>query len=363
VLHEILTRHFFDGDTMHGAVRLSVEDGRLVNVEPTTQEVDFYLISPGLVDLQMNGFGANDVSVGDTPTLRALDEELAHAGTTSWCGTIVTAPLDLMSLIVKNLHDIWVRGDVPGFLGIHTEGPFLGQVPGAHRPDWIIPFDTQWLNELPTSVVLITVGAEQDSISQVVPQLCEKGILVSLGHSRPTKHQFTEAVEAGAKMVTHLFNGMSGVHHRDTGLALMALNDQRITAGLIGDLVHVSPDAIALAFAAKHDRGVCLVSDSIAWKSQWAQSRGIEINAGAPPLPDGTLAGSSTPLPECVARVVQQCGVKLVDALRAATSTPADLVGATSVGRAREGKLVDLIAFDESLHVVNTWRRLPSIRA
>lgn len=363
MLHEILTRQFFDGEVLHGATRIVIDNGVVVSREETTKATDFFLISPGLVDIQMNGFGRNDVAVAQRESLSALDAELAKCGTTSWCGTIVTAPLERMSATLTSLHEIWSQGVIPGFCGVHIEGPFLGSVPGAHRPDWIVPIDHDWLSKLEPSVLMITMGAEQQSISAEIQYLRSRDIAVSLGHSRPTKQQFEEAIRAGAVMVTHLFNGMSGVHHRELGLALMALTNKDTAVGLIADMVHVSPEATALAFAAKGERGVCLVSDSIAWESPWAASRGIEIRDGAPRLPDGTLAGSSTPLAKCVAAVVQQCGVPLDDALRAATSTPADVVGISGIGRVTLGEPADLIAFDESLHVVNTWRRLPSTRA
>lgn len=348
---------------MHGSTRLILDESVLVGVEPTTRQSDFYLVSPGLVDIQMNGYGKHDVSAADDETINKLDTELAQAGTTSWCGTVVTAPLAQMSTVLQRLHEMWARRIAPGFLGVHMEGPFLGEVPGAHRPDWIIPFDLHWLTELPPSVRLVTVGAEQELIAQAIEILVDKEITVSIGHSRPTPDQFNTAVSAGARMVTHLYNGMSGVHHRESGLALMALTNKRVTAGLIGDLVHVNADAISLAFTAKNAEGVCLVSDSVAWESDRAKTRGIEISNGAARLPNGTLAGSCSSLAECVARVVQRCGVSIIDALRSATSVPAGLVGATDVGRAQPGNMVDLIAFDDALHVVNTWRRLPSVRA
>lgn len=361
--HEILTQEFFDGDTLHGPVRLVVENSQLVSVEPTTKTPDYFLVSPGLVDLQMNGYGENDVSDADHKTFIALDNELARLGTTSWCATVVTSPLAQLSSLLQRLQELWITRDIQGFLGVHVEGPFLGDAPGAHRPEWIVPFDMQWMSELPTSVSLMTVGAEQDLVTEAISILKNKGIVVSIGHSRPTSEQFNEALIAGASMVTHLFNGMSGVHHRDTGLALMALTDIRVTPGLIGDLVHVSKEAISLTYRARSQDGVCLVSDSIAWASRRARSRGIEVTGGAAHLPGGTLAGSCTPLSECVARVVKQCGVPLIEALRSATSVPADLVGNSGIGRAQTGNVVDLIAFDDSLHVVNTWRRLPSVRA
>jgi N-acetylglucosamine-6-phosphate deacetylase len=208
----------------------------------------------------------------------------------------------------------------------------------------------------------MTIAAEQPNIAQAVKALIEKNITVSIGHSRPNDEQWEVASNAGASMVTHLFNGMSGVHHRDAGLALQALLDDTIFAGVIGDMIHVSPQALALAFRAKTSSRICLVSDSIGWNSAGAAKRGVSIFDGAPRLPDGTLAGSSTPLSECVRRVVQEAQIPLEDALRSATSTPAKAVGLHDVGIVAVGQPADLVAFDDSLHVMRTWSRLVSLR-
>lgn len=159
-------------------------------------------------------------------------------------------------------------------------------------------------------------------------------------------------------MVTHLWNGMSGIHHRDDGMALAALLDDRVATGLIADMTHVRPEAVALAFRAKRGRGVVLVSDTVAWESEWARTRGVTLVDGAPRLHDGTLAGSATPLAECVRRAVQISSVELVSALRAATSSPADVIGDGSVGRIRVGAACDILTFDEAPSVVRAACRL-----
>jgi N-acetylglucosamine-6-phosphate deacetylase len=351
---------FFDGDVLHGPTCITVNDGLVTSVEPHSGHAEFHLISPGYVDLQMNGFDKWDVSVSDATELRELDECLSQHGTTSWLGTIVTAPLDRLNESLERLNKCFTAQTVPGFIGVHIEGPFLGQSPGAHNPNWIVPVELEWLTKLPSSVRLVTLAGEQGDAARAIQVLNESGIVASLGHSQPTRAEFLACVDAGASMVTHLFNGMSGVHHRNDGLALMALTTDSLKAGLIADLVHTSPEAINLAFRAKGDNGIVLVSDSVAWKSEWAQKRGVAIVDGSPRLPDRTLAGSSTPLSQCVANAVRLAGVPLSQALRAATSTPADLLRSHSIGRITVGRSADVIALDDELSVVRTWRRLPS---
>lgn len=363
VLSEYTTLRFFDGVHLHGPTRIRTSRGVVTAIESFDGTPEHYLLSPGFLDIQMNGFGAHRVAGASVDELRALGEELSRLGTTSWLGTIVTAPLEKLTVCLDSLHDAISGGIVPGLLGIHIEGPFLGEAPGAHNPQWIIPFDQKWLSLLPKSVRLITVAAEQDNAPEFISSLVERGVCIALGHSQPTAIQFQSCIDAGATMVTHLFNGMSGVHHRQEGLALMALTTDHVAAGLIADLVHVSPSAIRLAFAAKGSRLICLVSDSVDWLSSSAQKRGVEVRDGAPRLTNGILAGSCTPLAQCVANVVHVCGVPLEDALRAATSTPADVIKLSGAGRIVVGQSCDLIALNAELLVVDTWRALPSVRA
>jgi len=360
VPREITCNQFFDGDILHGPRRIVItDDGLVESIDVHIGEFEFELISPGYVDIQMNGFDNVHVASASTEDLLRLDETLVNHGTTSWLGTIVTAPLDKMSASLVSLHESFQSQQVPGFSGIHVEGPFLGNAPGAHQVKHIIACNLEWISQLVPSVRLVTVAPEQTDVIPAIQAMTGRDITVSLGHSRPSKTQFEEAVKAGASMVTHLFNGMSGVHHREPGLAMWALNDERISCGLIADGVHVQSDALALAFRAAGPR-ICLVSDSVAWKTSSGPRPGIEIRDGAPRLLDGTLAGSCTPLAECVQRVVRDCGVSLGSALASATSIPADLVGLKDVGRITVGKKADLLALDSELSVLKAWRRLPS---
>ncbi len=357
---EITCNKFFDGVVLHGPRRLVLSDSGIVeSIDEHVGASEYPLVCPGFVDIQMNGFENVHVANASTEDLTRLDQWLLERGTTSWLGTIVTAPLEKMSASLVSLHESFQLGHVQGFAGIHVEGPFLGAAPGAHPVKHIIACDSDWLSRLVPSVRLVTVAPEQIDVIPAVRLLRERNITVSLGHSRPTKIQFENAVNAGATMVTHLFNGMSGVHHRDPGLAMWALNDERVSCGLIADGVHVHADAMALAFRAAGAR-ICLVSDSVSWETSSGPRPGVEIRNGAPRLLDDTLAGSCTPLVECVQRVVRECGVSLESALASATSIPADLVGLSEIGRIRRDQMADLLALDTDLSVLKAWRRLPS---
>lgn len=350
----VTAEKFFDGRDLHGPSRIELDTaGTVVSIETHHGTADHHLVCPGFVDLQMNGWDDVDVAGADADDLERLDAMLWSEGTTRWLGTIVTAALGTMATTLDRLAA--AQPHIRGMLGVHTEGPFLGGRPGAHDTRLIVGVDDDFVDSLPDSVRLVTLAAESDGAFGAIESLVARGILVSLGHTSPTRQQWDRAVRAGASMVTHLFNGMSGIHHRDGGVALWALADRGVTCGLIADGHHVSDDIVRLAFSAAPGR-IVLVSDSVAWRSPWAVSRGLTIDPGVATLPDGTLAGSSTSLRGCVQRAVLAAGVPLADVLRAATSTPAELIGATDTGSIRVGAGADMIVLDDGFEVVERYR-------
>lgn len=359
----ITCERLHDGHSLHGRSRLVIDGGTIVAIEPSRTTGDVSLVTPGLVDLQINGWDDVDVSTAGADDLVRLNDALRDMGTTSWLGTLITAPLDDMRRRVDALDQAVGRGAAPGMVGIHLEGPFLGGAPGAHRRRHIVPVDEGWLGRLPPIVRMVTLAPETTGAIAAIRRLVDRGVRVSLGHSTAGDAELDEAVRAGATMVTHLFNGMSGVHHRDGGLALWALTTPSVSLGLIADMVHVSPRAVRLGFGAGAPARVHLVSDTIAWRSKWAETSGLELSNGAPRLPGGTLAGSCTPLSACVRLAVTEAGIDLSDAVRAATSWPADLIGRADLGRIHPGRAADIVMFDETLHVVGHRSRLPSVRA
>ena len=241
----------------------------------------------------------------------------------------------------------------PQIIGAHLEGPFLGGAPGAHRRDLLAAIDFDWLASLPPVVRLMTLAPELDGAADAVRQLVAQGIAVSLGHTTATRQQFDDAVDAGATLVTHLFNGMSGVHHRQPGVAAFALADATVGASLIADGIHVDPLVLRLAFAALGDRSV-LVTDAVAWNAQRVGPVRLQMVDGAPRLADGTLAGSAVSMDAAI-RTCVAAGVELFDAVRAATARPAAIVNRPDLGHLVVGGRADMVALDDRLTVEQTW--------
>lgn len=362
-LEVVTTSRLFDGTSIRGGTAVTLRHGVIESIDGHDGPWDHHIVSPGFLDLQMNGYDTvNCAGTGpgiDRDSLAALDSTLFGRGTTKWFATLVTDDLDRVVSRTAAIEDS--RDSAPGCVGVHLEGPFLGSRLGAHNPSRVLPPDQRFAHAPPSGTRMVTTGAEHPDSPGFIRELVGNAIVVSLGHTAPDRGQWDECVRSGASMVTHLFNAMPGVHHREDTMALLALVDERVRFGLIADLVHVSRDALALAFAAAPDRA-CLVSDSVAWNDTASQRAGIRLRDGAPRLPDGTLAGSSTTLAECVRNVVRHCGVDLAVALRAATVVPAGIVGMTDDVVPSPGRVANLVALDESLCVTAAWRALQSVR-
>jgi N-acetylglucosamine-6-phosphate deacetylase len=331
---------------------------RIVAVAATSGTVPDRTLAPGFIDLQVNGINDIDVAAANGPDWHRLDELLLDQGVTAWCPTLVTAPLPAFVAPLARMAAAAARpdpGSRPLLIGAHLEGPFLGGAPGAHPKQLIIDVDLGWINSLPPIVKVVTLAPEAVGAVDAIKALVERGVLVSIGHSTATYEEAEAAVEAGARLVTHLFNGMAPLHHRTPGVLGAALSDERLTTSLIADLVHVHPAAIKTAFRAKGRRGIILVTDAVAWQAARVGRIEIALRDGAPRLPDGTLAGSALRMDQAVKNVVDRAGVSLEDAIAAASTTPAMLAALQGRGRLEVGARADIVAVSPKLDVEAVW--------
>jgi N-acetylglucosamine-6-phosphate deacetylase len=338
-----------------------IDGGRIVAIEPTSEPVPDRTLAPGFVDLQVNGIASIDVAGAHDDDWDELDRALLAQGVTTWCPTLVTAPLDSYAAPLARVAAAAERTDDvvrPSIAGIHLEGPFLGGAPGAHPASLICAPDDEWLAALPSIVKVVTLAPEADGARACIESLTARGVLVSLGHSTASYEQVLDATAAGARLVTHCFNGMAPLHHREPGLVGAALTDDRLAVSLIADLVHVHPAAVALVFRAKGAGRVVLITDAVAWaRGTVGEAVHVTFDGIAPRLADGTLAGSALTMDIAVRNVIEQCGVPLLDAINAATATPARLLGFDDRGEILPGRRADLVALGPDLTVQATWVR------
>jgi N-acetylglucosamine-6-phosphate deacetylase len=350
-------RAVVDGEVV-GPVTLTVADGLLTDVGPprAVAALRAATVVPGLLDVHTHGGAGVQVSAGADADLERLALFYARHGVTGFLATVGGSRehiLDGIAAVRAHLAGGPFRG--ARILGVHVEGPFISPCAlGAFRPESVQAPDPQFLREMLTAadghLRLMTVAPE-DSVD-VIALAVENGVVCSAGHSVASAEQTTRAVDAGVRSVSHLFNGMAAFHHREPGLLGVALTDDRLVCELIADGVHVHPTAVRLAVRAKGVDRIALISDSIAatglpdGEYELEEVR-VTVTGDEVRLADGTLAGSTLTLDRAVSNLARWAGLPLTDAVRAATTTPARLLGLEAKhGTIAVGRSADFAAFD-----------------
>lgn len=336
------------------------------------------VLVPGLVDIQINGCFGVDFVAADPAGWAEVSRRLPETGVTAFQPTFITAPVpDLVAALRRTAA---LPADLGGarVLGVHVEGPFLAaNRHGAHDPALLRDPTPEAIDALvsaaPGLLRTHTLAPERPGGMAAIRRLVEAGVLVGIGHSDATAAQTEEAADNGARLVTHLFNAMRPLYHREPGVVGQALADPRLTCGLIADLHHVAAPVCRIAFAAAPGR-IVLVTDAVAaagMPSGTYDLGGEQLSVdplGLPRREDGTIAGSGLRMDAALANVVA-AGVDLRLAVDAATRLPADLVGRPDLGRIAPGAIADLAWLGDDLTTRATWRagrlafgRLPTER-
>ncbi len=334
---------FFDGAFLKEIDCLQFVDGMLSDgTGGDGIDLNGDILSPGYVDLQVNGGGG--VMLNEAPSVDTIQRiAVAHRGqgVSSLLPTLITDTPELTRAVIEAAIES-TKANIPGVAGLHLEGPHLSVArKGAHDADLIRPMDDADLQMLLDAakalpVLKVTVAPENVSEAQVA-QLAEAGVLVSLGHSDASFDICRKYFAAGARCATHLFNAMSQLGSRDPGLVGAAVADGKASAGLIADGVHVHPETIRAAWAAKAGPGqIFLVSDAMAVAGTDLTEfklggRLIVRRDGRLTLSDNTLAGADLDLTTAVKVIAQDVGLSLKTALQAATTVPASLIGLNPV--------------------------------
>ncbi len=365
-------------DTLVDDAWVQIDDGHVVatgtgahpsattGVTTLTQGV----LAPGLVDAQLNGAFGTDLVDADAAEWEQVLRRLPTTGVTAVVPTFITAPIERLVRALTDVrprvaaHRRSPRHDLARVVGVHLEGPFLSPSRrGAHDADQLRDPDAAAIEALLAAggdtISYLTLAPERRGAMAAIRQLVARNVRVAIGHSDATDTEVRAAADAGATLVTHLYNAQRGLAHRDPGVVGAALADPRLTAGLIVDLHHVAPTAVQVAFAAAPGR-IMLVTDAVAALGMPPGSYELggaptTIREGAPPLrADGTIAGSALRLDEAVGNAIA-CGIDPATALLAATRVPADALGRTDLGRLAPGLPADLVWLGEDWRTRATW--------
>ena len=363
----------FDGETSHQDSALLILNNRVQAIVlqsniPLTSEVQTFdggMLIPGFVDVQVNGGGG--VMLNNIQSVEAINTICdAHRkfGTTSLLPTLITdTPAKIKAAI--NAAIAAHKQNVQGFAGLHLEGPHLSvKRQGAHDPALIRPMTHDDLEkllaakaELPT--LLTTIAPENVTLEQV-SSMANAGIIVSLGHTDCTYQTALDYFDAGATMVTHLFNAMSQLGNREPGLVGAALAAPGISCGLIADGHHVHPTTMQMALKAKHKSGnVFLVTDAMSTvgsdiKSFLLNGREIVRLDGRLTLSDGTLAGADIDMISCVRSARTRLDLSATEAIRMASLYPATAINRQSdLGSLKPGARADFIHLSDDLEILS----------
>lgn len=326
-------------------------------IASTNRPPDAAYLVPGFVDLQVNGFDDIDLATSSPDRWPELAQKLLSCGVTSWLLTLISRPLDSYETWLKDATTFVGEHHYPRALGVHLEGPWLGELRGAHVDVASGPVDLDWCNSLPSTVRVVTLGPERPAAVEAIKILRDRGIVVALGHSNANHQVAHQAFDAGASLLTHCFNATTPMHHRDPGLTAAALVRDDVFISLIADGHHVHPDMLKMAVRAKGLQRTILVSDSSAWSAGVLGSTTIDLVDDVPRTPEGGLAGSALTLDVAIRYLVNEVGLALDDAVRAASTVPARLLGEPDIGVIRAAATADLVALDDTLNVSGVWLR------
>jgi N-acetylglucosamine-6-phosphate deacetylase len=354
-----------EGSLVEGAV--VVEDNRIIelsrlngndNLPPDVIEAD--IVSPGFIDLQVNGGFGVEVGTDEEP-LGLIEAHLPASGVTAYLPTAISSIYSFYERFLKQAIDQrYIAG--ARRIGFHLEGPFLSpQRIGAHPISAIQEASDKLLDLFQgcKDVALVTMAPEEPGNLDRIRRLVDAGVIVSLGHTNATIEELSAGADAGATMATHLFNAMSPFNHRAPGAIGGALTDDRLVAGLIADGVHAHPRAIDLAVRAKGSEGVALVTDMMAAAGmppgeytlggQTVETDGISVR-----LPDGTLAGSVLLMDAAVRNLASFANISIAQALRTVTEVPARLLNRSDIGTLRPGAFADFALLDPQGQIERT---------
>lgn len=327
------------------------------------------VIVPGFIDIHVHGGNGEDFMDASKDVMDKITSFHSTQGTTAMLATSMTAPKDSLDRVLAEV-DSYRSGDMPyaQLEGVHLEGPFFSpKWPGAQNPDHIVLPNVSWLDawekQYPGLIRQVTLAPEREGALEVISWLREQRITAALGHTDATYEEVQLAVEAGLHHAVHTFNAMTPLHHRNPGAAGAVLSDSRISAEIIADGIHVHPAAMSILAQLKEQADqLVLITDamSAAGLDDGEYKIGdlpVIVTKGVARLKDGgALAGSTLTMIRGFRYLVQEVGLSLNAASRAASLTPARLLGIDHrTGSFAKGKQADVVLLNGDLKIEEVW--------
>ena len=355
---------------------IMIDDGKIVeigssladNISDDIEVIDIggRFVAPGFIDLHLHGGNGCNFNESDFDSFDRIIEHHLTKGTTSCLATLyVDEKEKLISAIEMIAKYIEHKGSNSILKGIHLEGPFLNpKMKGAMNEDFVWTASHEKWKMLETAgagwIRMMTLAPEVSGVIAIMPEILRAGVRLSIGHSDSCYDDVEAAVATGLTQVTHIFNAMHPMHHRDPGIVGAAFLNNNLKIHLIADGIHVHPAIIKMLYNAKGANGITLISDAgpATGKEDGTYDmagQSIKVDDGKVCLEDGTLAGSILTMSKAVANMIEMVGVSLDDAVRMASLNPARVLGIEkSKGSIAVGKDADMVILDSDINVQMT---------
>jgi len=349
---------------------LYIADGRIARIgmedqkgaESKVLDVAGLLVAPGFIDVHIQGAGGADVLDNSVESLATIAKTCARFGVTSWLATTVYRPGGDNTHLKTTAAHVGENFDGARLRGVHLEGPFINpQKKGMIQPDCICAPSPEILKDilgiLGETLSMMTIAPEMDGCHDIILAIVEADAVASFGHSAAGYKQTLAGFESGINHVTHLFNAMNSMHHREPGPVPAIFETEKVTAQVIPDGVHLHPSMLKLACNALSSNRLIAITDgmqAVGLPDGNYIYNGLDYIAkdGAARYHDGTLIGTAVGLSELGRRLISFTGCSLEDAVAAASGNPAKVLGmGVEIGSIEEGKEADLVVLDEDFSV------------
>lgn len=336
---------------------------------PASGQASEDLLIPGFVDVHVHGGAGHDFMYSDAESLNTITKFHSTQGTTTMLATTMTASKPAIDQVFAEIN-AYRATEMPytQIVGMHLEGPFISpKWSGAQNPEHIVLANIEWLeqweNDYPGMIRQVTLAPEREGALEAILWLRKHGITAALGHTDASFEEVIAAADAGLNQAVHMFNAMTPLHHRKPGVAGAVMFDKRIRAEIIADGIHVHPAAISLVANLKKDNNLLLITDAM---SATGLSDGeytigdlpVLVQDGIATLKDNpaALAGSTLTMIRGFRYLIQEVGLSLEEASRAASLTPAISIGMErSIGTLEAGKRGDILRLDAELNLRGVW--------
>ena len=334
-----------------------------IEVDDDNQIIDGngYYLSPGFIDLHMHGSFGIDLMSAEKNDIKEVSDGLTKAGTTSFLPTVMTASIERMESAIKNIQEV-INEENNIIKGINLEGPLLNPAKaGAQDKKYMKALNFELFDRYQEIIKIVTVAPEVEGATALLNKLNSLNIVSAMGHTNASYEESLQGFKKGISLVTHLFNGMKGIHHREIGAAGAALLEN-ISTEIIVDGIHISRPMIQMILRLKSLDNLILITDAqpaALYEGDQIQfnERKVILKDGSARFEDGTLAGSILSMQKAVKNMAEFTDLSIDKIIKMATLNPARKINFDSkIGSIELNKKADLILMDKSLDIINVFK-------